>query len=190
MCRALLCALTLILLSSPVDAQEVQRFEAFGGYQFTRFSRIDNLAAYHDVLNASGFSGAVAYYFTSWAALDGDFGAAFGNDTLSQANGPVDLVTYSAGPRFSAPLGRSATVFSEFLIGGYHEAPRAGNRVTGVAVLAGGGVDVKVSPRADVRIFDLDWLRYATGNGSCLNVGCQSASKNNFRFSAGVVIHF
>lgn len=99
----------------------------------------------------------------------------------------LSLVTYLVGPRYSRNVGPKLTPFAQVLFGGVHgfdsifprrnEVTSSGNSF---ALSAGGGVDLAVSKRFSVRLFQIDFLKTALPNG-------ESNGQNNLRVSAGLV---
>lgn len=101
----------------------------------------------------------------------------------------LDLLTVTFGPRYTWPRGK-LSLYGQGLVGqafGFHSlfpSPRGVNSSDdSLATLAGGGVNVAVSPRVAVRLLEADWLRTQLPNSS-------SNTQNDLRLSAGVVFRF
>lgn len=77
----------------------------------------------------------------------------------------------------------------EVLAGGYRQSPPYGPAINGVALMAGAGVDDRISKRISIRVFDVDWLGDMTDNPDCTGAGCPT-SKKNLSLSSGVIFHF
>ncbi|WP_263416511.1 porin family protein [Terriglobus albidus] len=103
----------------------------------------------------------------------------------------LDLMTAVFGPRYSivSPHGRFKT-YGQVMAGPVHGSnslfPNPNGATTtanGVAVMIGGGMDYRISPRVAVRPFEAGWLRTALSNGT-------TTVQNSLRLSSGVVVRF
>ncbi|MGH9600051.1 MAG: hypothetical protein ACRD27_09305 [Terracidiphilus sp.] len=101
----------------------------------------------------------------------------------------LDVVTITFGPRYTWSRGK-VSLYGQGLAGlafGFNSAfpaPAASNAsANGLAVLAGGGLDVAVRRHFAVRLLEADWLRTQLPNG-VTNV------ENDLRIGAGVTLHF
>lgn len=101
----------------------------------------------------------------------------------------LNLLTAAFGPRvaFSSPSARFA-VYGQGLLGyakGFNgvfpAASGAADSANGLALLAGGGANLNVSPRLAVRLVEVDWLRTQLPNGT-------TDVENNLRLGFGVVL--
>lgn len=110
---------------------------------------------------------------------------------MPHVNAGLDLLTLTFGPRYSvsSPSGR-LKVYGQGLGGYAHGSnslfPNSQGTTTsanGVALLVGGGMDYRISPRFSVRMIDADWLRTALSNGT-------TTVQNNLRLGSGVALHF
>ncbi len=112
-----------------------------------------------------------------------------GGTTAPGVNGlstGLSLLTYTAGGRvvFSR---RKIGPFVQATVGGVHgfksffPTPSGSQSATGFAFLAGGGLDVRVSPILAIRPFQVDYLQTRLPNAA-------SGVQNNMRYSAGVVL--
>ena len=103
----------------------------------------------------------------------------------------LDLVTATFGPRYSWTLaGGRYGCFGQFLVGEANGLNSVFPGVSGVsdsassmALLTGGGVNVKVGRRVAIRAFEAEWLRTQMPN-STTNV------QNSLRLGAGLVFKF
>lgn len=162
-------------------AQSYDKGEVFGGYQYTNLS--DSIATKR--LSSNGWDAGGAYYFSRCVGVKADFGGAYATDNTSSSQAfKVRNYTYTFGPVFSARDRRFAP-FGEVLFGGYHES-LAGyvNSYSGVAMLAGGGVDVKVARQFSVRAVQVDWLYTRPPNAAVF------LKANSVRIATGVVYRF
>lgn len=176
----------LLALAAPVAA-ESQGTDLFAGYSFAKFEDV------------SRHGGNVALGFDLLGPIDGfvDASAHWG----SVESTSLDDLTLMAGPgvRFGK---RGGTVFFVRALAGLLK-DRASITVldvdisesrSGFGLLAGGGVDVRITRTLAVRA-QADYLLWNTGAGevSCLAVGCPTGNgdwASGFRASAGIVFRF
>lgn len=187
MIRPLLLIGFVLLAAVPVRAQD-QKWNAFIGYQFTDFQVLHGFAANPPKAKGNGVDAAVSYDITRWLAAKADFANSYGGGgtQLGVSNGTASLQTYTFGPEFSVPA-QKVRPFVEFLAGGYKNQVQyfSTSPFSGLALMAGGGVDAQIRKHFAVRIFQFDWLGFMTGTGSF-----NSSTKSNFRFVTGLVIRF
>ena len=185
---------TLVLRSKanvfwPVDAGELlgvvkppdrtffepTKVTVFGGYSYGRSE--GDLGDF----NWNGFNVAVSGHVTDWLAITGDVSGHF-----TEIGGLLDLSWYnfSAGPQFIRRTGRirgfGHALFGVSLVDAGLLGFDIGNE-TGFSTVIGGGVDVGITERFAVRVFQGDWLRIWDVSGQDLNLG---------RLSFGVVGRF
>lgn len=188
MVRPLLLTICLLLSALPLRAQD-QKFDLFGGYQFTNFQVFHGFAASPPKSKGNGWNAAVAYHFNRWLAAKADLSNSYGSGgtQLGVSNGPASLITYTFGPTFSAYSSPKGKLFGEVLVGGYSNQVQyfASESFHGLALMAGGGIDAQVGKRFAVRVLEVDWLGFMTGYGF-FNYG----TKSNFRVSTGLVFQF
>lgn len=171
----LIVALLVAMFSIAASAQEMgtstPRAEIFGGYQYTRFD---------GGLNANGWNTGVAGNFNKWLGIAGDFSGAY----KSQNGASFNNYTYTFGPVVSYRKAEKVTPFAHFLVGRFHQsATAAGVTVTGsgMAMMFGGGFDVKATRHIALRAIQFDWLSLHA-NGATDN--------NNMRLSTGLLFRY
>jgi opacity protein-like surface antigen len=193
------------------------RYETFLGYQFTRFNPnlpVGLLNPRIDSVDANGGSGQFIYNFDKWFGVVFDAGAV----TNSNLN-PLGFLTTSldttvthfvAGPRFTYHTESRFMPYAEVMFGGAHgtssflcdpafiaDCPvlpsgfstRVQVSHTSFALMAGGGIDIKVSKHVAFRPAGFDY--YLTR--SPLNIpalGITHNDRNNWRYTAGVTFMF
>jgi hypothetical protein len=184
------------LLAAAAHAQDT--FQLFGGYSYVRpavtvietstgscqpgpplvcFPVVTPVGT-HPNLNGWGLS--ATYNPIKWLGTTADFSGQFG----SAQGATVHLQTYLFGPQVRFP-GR-VSPFAHVLFGDAHESLGA-NSLLGIspasanafAVAAGAGIDIKVAHFVSLRPIQLDYLATRFG----------SATQNQARLSAGVVLH-
>jgi outer membrane immunogenic protein len=135
-------------------------------------------------INLNGGSASFAWPLKLWRlSLVGDVGAVHAG-SISSENEDLTLSTYTVGVRYSPHVAaRHLEPWGQVLVGGAHAS---GSLVSGggaFASLAGGGLDVRATPRFSIRVFEADYLVTTFGNGS-------NNHQNNLRIAAGLVLHF
>lgn len=165
-----LAGLVLVLMATPMWAQDAPKGEVFGGYQFTHIEGV----------NANGWNASASGNFNKWFGVTGDFSGAY----KSMGGVSVKLYTYTFGPTISFRKNEHVTPFVHALFGGFHASGSGfgyGGSTNGFAMFVGGGVDANVNKHIAVRLAQVDWegLR-ASGSWSTKDV----------RYSAGVVFRF
>ena len=162
--------------------KENDKAEVFGGYQYTNLS--DSIATKR--LSSNGWNAGFDYYFSRCVGIKADFSGAYATDNTASAQ-PFNVrnYTYTFGPVFSAGTDKRFNPFGEFLFGGYHET-LAGypNSNSSFAMLAGGGVDLKVARHFSVRAVEVDWLYTRPPSAAVF------LKANSVRIAAGVVYRF
>ena len=181
---ALVTVCVLIAMGMSALAQETQRAEVFGGYQYTHASSgtsgVPNF-------NMNGWNAAVSGYFNKYVGVTGDFSGTYGGPSVQGVDIKAHLYTYMFGPTVRAANGGSLQPFGHVLFGGAHIGGTASafgvsasGSDSGFAWAAGGGVDYKAGHWASIRLGQFDFLQtHISGD-----------SQNNFRYSAGIVLRF
>ena len=162
--------LGLFTISAFAAESDHPKAEFFGGYQYNRLE---------GGVNANGFDFAVARNFTDYFGIVGDIGASY----TSQGGVSFNNYTYTFGPQLSLRANKGYTPFVHALIGGDHASASfagASGSGNGMAVLAGGGVDININRYMAFR-GSADWMMLH-GNGS--------TSSKNFRMPIGIVFKF
>ena len=197
---------TVLLFASVAAATDVPTAETFLGYSFVRFNPNSQFLP---SFNANGGGGQFAYNFSKWFSGVVDLGAvtkgSLGGLTLDST-----VVNFVVGPRVTMHNHSRFTPFVQVLFGGVYATSstqisllpadgallpggivlnpnlpvtaRLNSSRTGFAMLAGGGLDIKLSKNISFRPIGADYYltrlpSLFTGNDSNIN---------NFRYSAGV----
>jgi len=170
------------LLGTSLLGQVASKGEVFGGYQYTNLS--DGIATKR--LSSNGWNAGFAYYFSPWVGVKADFGGAYATDNTSSSQPfSVRNYTYTFGPVFSAGRDKRFNPFGEALFGGYHETLAGySNSYSAFAMLAGGGVDVKIARQFSVRAVQVDWLYTRPPSAAVF------LKANSVRIGAGIVYRF
>jgi hypothetical protein len=201
----LICA--ALLSASVAAATDFPTMETFLGYNFVRFNpNSDFLPSF----NANGGSGQFVYNFTRDFGAAIDLGAV-NNGRLNQTSIDTTVVDFVAGPRFTwrrhnsrflpyaqvllgGAYGTSSTAiavvpvvpvtgpFGQAVIPGPQIVARVNASNTGFAMLAGGGLDIRVGKHVAIRPVEASY--YLTRIPSLLTG--HITNRNNFRYAAGV----
>jgi len=160
----------LFSLSALAAESDHPRAEFYGGYQFTRLE---------GGVNANGFDLGVTGNLNNFFGITADFASSY----KTQDGVSFNNYTYTFGPQIALRANKAYTPWVHALIGGDHaSASFEGQSGTGngMAVFAGGGVDINVNKYMAVRA-GADWMMLHS-NGS--------TSSKNFRMPIGVVFKF
>jgi opacity protein-like surface antigen len=180
----LLACLLALCLPLAASAQEAPpKVEIFGGYSYLRADTVNGV-------NAHGFNTSLAGNITKHVGIVGEFSRLTNSESVPILipNFPnitvnTNVLTYLFGPRIVLHRGK-AEPFVHALFGGARENLKVPGRpfapVTdnAFAFALGGGLDVKAHENFAIRVAHVDYLGYKfTGQ-----------RRNNFRYSAGIVI--
>ena len=168
-------ALLLGMFSLAASAQEMgtsaPKAEIFGGYQYTRFD---------GGLNTNGWDSAVNGNLNNWFGIGGDFSGAYHTESGVSLN----TYTYTFGPVVSYRHNEKLTPFAHFLLGGFHSSASASGfsvSDSGMAMMFGGGIDVRATQHVALRAFQFDWLSLHSNGVS---------DNNNMRITMGLVFRY
>jgi len=130
-----------------------------------------------------GAAAGVAWHLTRWFAVVGEFGAQTNTNRNLGFNFPATVAhtrvyEYMAGAKFSRVTGRTTVVARALVGGAAGHSSLKGFADSGFAMGAGGGVDVRVSPRLAIR-GQLDWV-----------AGFVDVMENDWRPAIGLVVRF
>ena len=157
-------------------------WELFGGYQYQR-------APDEPAKNLYGLNASLFYNVAPHVSIGGDFSFLFGSTTETVGTTTFDTSlhrqTYLFGPQFNFYPDDKVKIFVHPLFGGVHDSIKTtfGTTTTDFSASAfamafGGGMDVRVTPRVSVRVFQADYLPTHFGG----------EFQNNFRLSTGLVL--
>jgi hypothetical protein len=171
----ILVSAMIILMSTPLLAQDYPKAEVFGGFSLVSVGSNENFFSERE--QGYGFQANAAFNFHQNVGIVADFGGQY----KSIGSETIHAYEFLFGPRFSM-RGERATVFGQALFGGSNIGV-SGDSINGFAMGFGGGVYVNVNDRFAVRVIQFDWVpsRYSEGNYSIW-------MKNVVRFGFGIVI--
>jgi len=170
------------LAISSLSFSQDARADLYGGYSYVNI----DTNGLESRQSANGWEAAISGSFNKWFAVEGDVNGYYKtypatlNGTIASTK--ITDYSYAGGPRINFK-----PVFIHALFGGDHLTGVSGGASEsqdGVAGLAGGGVQFKVSGPWAVRAsFDYVFTRHNIFGGP-------SVTQNNFRAGAGIVYGF
>jgi hypothetical protein len=190
------------MLALVAAASDVPKTETFLGYNYVRFNPNSDV---FPSFNANGGGGQFVYNFNKWVGGVVDVGAVT-RGSFDNFNVDATVINFVAGPRITyhnhsrfIPFGQvlfggaySTASAQVTLLGGAFVPPgivlpspvtaRVNASNTGFAMMAGGGLDIKVSKHIALRPIGADY--YLTRIPSLLTG--DTSNRNNFRYSAGI----
>ncbi len=204
----------LALTGLSVSAQERHKVEFFGGYQFNNISTglgdlNDKIGedVFDNRVTAHGFNASITGNVSKYVGLKFDYsttGRAIENPfdidlkyRQNQFLGGVQVKNNEKdGPRFKP--------FAHVLAGLANQRIRCSGECdvdlpegtvtsdfsesnNSFSMVFGGGVDVKVHPRIDIRVIQFDYNPVFFGGNE--NLTLEGRTQNNFRIGFGIVIH-
>ncbi len=184
-------------------ATDVPKTETFLGYNYVRFNPNSDV---FPSFNANGGGGQFVYNFNKWIGGVVDVGAVT-RGSFDNFNVDATVINFVAGPRITYHNHSRFVPFGQVLFGGAYStaslpvtvtgggaivppgiilppivAARVNASNTGFAMMAGGGLDIKVSKHIALRPIGADY--YLTRIPSLLTG--DTSNRNNFRYSAGI----
>ncbi|HMD41714.1 MAG TPA: outer membrane beta-barrel protein [Candidatus Acidoferrum sp.] len=209
--RALLLTLTIVLVCATNVFAQDDKVEITVDYSFVHFNPQNNNII--GTFNLNGGGGSIAYYFSKYVGIEGDF-QGYGSYTKyihstnptycpegCQFTAQGNLFTYDVGPVFKYRT-EHFEPFGEVLFGGAHSnfygnvykgclnsACLAANKTPSNNAwdfMIGGGVDIPLTPKITIRPAEFDYLLTRFGNAFTHGNNNQS----NLRYQAGVQFRF
>jgi opacity protein-like surface antigen len=199
---------TCLAFALAAGATDIPRMETFLGYNFVRFNPD---SGFIPSFNANGGSGQFAFNFSKWVGIAVDAGAVH-KSVINGAKVDTTVANLVAGPRVSFHNHSRYTPFGQVLFGaaygtastrisllpdadsitafGLDSASPISARLqashTVFAMMAGGGLDIKLSKHVAFRPFAMDYYLTRPPRLGTTN----DVNRNNWRFSAGVNFMF
>ncbi len=163
--------LLALLAGLPSSAQEVPRFQVFGGYSRLRFD--STTLGFADYSNLNGGKIGLTFNLSPYFGVAGEVAGGWGS--------PLKVYDGLVGPQVSYRKWKG-TVFGQVLFGKAKTRVNINGPVTssGRAVAFGGGVDFPVTPRFSVRLIQVEYL----------NTHTFQISQNNLQLSTGLIYQF
>ncbi|HEY6188694.1 MAG TPA: outer membrane beta-barrel protein [Pyrinomonadaceae bacterium] len=217
--RKLLLLATLILACAPLSfaqgTDEYNKVEFYGGYTHNRVDTglTDDDPDFSDIIDEregfNGFEAAVTGNVHKYVGLKFDVSGAYRSDNFTSGviTGDVNSSIYNflGGVQIKDNRKDAGTVrpFAHFLAGAAHQRVNVNspslNALIGVtsfessdtsfALGIGGGVDIRVHPRVDIRAIQFDYNPVFSGDQTIQGQTFTGQTQHNFRIGAGIVIH-
>src|SRR5688572_20321666 len=155
------------------EAEELSKFEVFGGYSLLRA----------DGANLHGWKTGVGYNFNRWLAVAADADGHYFSETTPGGTEKRREYSAAVGPHFSY---RNKSKFVPFVyampgvVWETHSHSGESETHTGFAFETGGGVDLELSKTVAIRLVDI--------TASITHVHGHTSTKP--KFSTGIVFHF
>jgi opacity protein-like surface antigen len=210
-------ALMLVCTTAALaQSDDYKKYEFFGGYSALNFDNLGgdtNNAAINDILGEKntlrGFELAITRNFHKYVGAKFDYSLHLREDNFSRtlASGTIDSTVQNFlggiqvknnmedGPRFK-PFGHalfgvanqkidvdSPQLPALFGVNDFHV------NETSFAMAFGGGVDIKLNHRIDVRAGQVDWNIIRRGDQQIGGFVLPNTRQDNLRLSIGIVIH-
>jgi opacity protein-like surface antigen len=171
--RKFLVLLPLLILPVSALAEDVPKFEVFGGYS--------NFVANVNTSNfdMNGVNGSFQENLNSWFGGVLDISGHFGTDNGFKVN--TESATY--GPVFSYRRNKNLVPFAHAMLGAVRGSPEylgISKSEERFGAYVGGGLDLKVAPNLALRLIQADYLMTHFSH----------TRQDNLRLSAGIVLTF
>ena len=213
--RKLLFLTALVALCASLTyAQERSRPELFVGYSYENtasgiesgdFAGTDiPSTTLENNFNLNGLNVSGTGYLTKRFGITGDFSASFGRRTddfgVAQARSRLSLYKITVGPQVKFFNARRVTPFVHALLGiarrslrvepvdaGVTSIASATDSTTDFTMNLGGGVDVRLNDRVDVRVIQVDYNPIFLRNRTIEGLNFPGRTANGVRVSIGLV---
>jgi hypothetical protein len=170
-----------IAFSVLATAQDYNKAEAFGGFQYTSFDTFNIQRS-----NMMGWDAQVTDYLKKPFGLTADVSGSYGSPNVGGFSTPLRNYSFLFGPTFRAPL-EKATPYVHALFGFGHISHTDGSySSSGFAYELGGGFDIAVAKSFSYRVVQADY--YVTKFTDATNSG--NGTQNHFRIATGIVFKF
>ena len=200
--RILMRILLFTLATMPALAQETPKAEVFGGYSYMRLNPGTSAGTSDTGANLNGWNASVTGNFNNWLGVAADFSGHYGSPSISGVQADTKTHLFLFGPRVSFRKNARVTPFVHTLFGAARlrgSAALLTDSQSAFAMALGGGVDVKLTEHAAVRLVQADYVlsRFEEASIACianpLLPPCplpDRATQQNARLSFGVVFRF
>lgn len=196
---------SICALAQSDDDQKKPEF--FAGYSYGQAeARYGNFSVYEDRSSLSGFNAAAVFPISRYIGIKGDVSGTYQSKnvtlpTLSLSGTPIGSLTFTAKNSLYNVLGgvqvkdhastKRLKPFAHALVGAAFRKNKltpggacittiicpSSTSETGLAMAFGGGLDIRLNRRVDIRAFQIDYNPIKKGG----------TMDDNFRFSIGVV---
>ncbi len=176
--KTLLLMAILMAATLAVSAQDMPRFEMFGGYSYLNVGSSNAGSSQQKGFGLNGWNAQANVNLTSWLGATADFGGSYGSPFAVS----IHNYSYMFGPTLSYRA-QHVVPFAHALFGGGHVSGSkggVGSSQNAVAMAVGGGLDIPFKGHFGVRVAQVDWMR----------TQYFKTNQNNVRVSTGVMFNF
>ncbi len=170
-------------LAAPVSAQDAPRFEIGAGYTYVRANAPPGSCG---CFGMNGGTVSAAVNIVSGLGVVAD-GTVVHSGNVNSSGQKFTLTSYVFGPRFTLRSGKRVEPFLEGLAGVVHASGlgygTTAQPASALGAMAGGGIDLGLSPRIAVRLVEADYYFTHLSNGV-------NTQENNLRLTFGLVFRF
>lgn len=163
----LLLSMGLILLATTAVAQNNNKVDLFGGYQYSRVNPGEGASG----LNFNGWNAAVTGYVNKWFGITGDISGAYKEG--------VHFHSFMGGVTVAPAHQKTVSPFVHALFGGVHGSG-GGFSDNAFSMALGGGIDIHGHGHFGFRPIQADYAM----------TRFFSTTQNNVRISTGILISF
>jgi len=190
---------TIALASELVAQSETPRYEIFGGYSYSRLEDSSCCSISLGGTNFNGWNASLARNINRWFGVVADVSGHYSSESFAEGfflTNSANLLAYRFGPKF-ARRGR-ITPFGQAFVGGvrFHRkgidfpgrSGRPAERTTnGLAITAGGGLDVRATASLAVRVIQAEYSFHGVSD----TIGPSPVGNiQGVRLSVGIVLSF
>ncbi len=168
----------LMAVALAVSAQEMPRFEVFGGYSYIHVGSSNLGSSQQKGFGLNGWTGQASVNLTNWLGVTADFGGNYGSPFAVS----IHNYSYMFGPTLSYRA-QHVVPFAHALFGGGHLSGSIGGLSStdnAFAMAVGGGLDIPLKGHFGVRVAQVDWMR----------TQYFKTDQNNVRVATGVMFNF
>ena len=198
--RLVLSLLSTVVLASELVAQsETPRYEIFGGYSYSRLKDSSCCSNSLAGTNFNGWNASVARNINRWFGVVADVSGHYSSEEFAEGyflTTNANSLAYRFGPKF-ARRGR-ITPFAQAFVGGvrFHRegidypgqsGQHAERTTNGLAITAGGGLDVRATDSLAVRVVQAEYSFHGVSDVIGPSV---PGNIDGVRLSFGVVFSF
>jgi opacity protein-like surface antigen len=200
--KRIILLVAVLLFGGAVFAQDHSKLEITGDYSYFRNNL--NSSSIWNAQNLNGGGGDITYFPTQHFGVKADFQGYNGFNTCPRASSTFtgcasgNLFTYLFGPVVKYRVGKFEP-FGEVLFGGAHSnfyknacakntglCGSASPTTTAFTMAFGGGVDLALTHRLAVRLFDVDYVPTRFSD----NFLHGDSTQHNLRIQTGIQIRF
>lgn len=185
-CRAVVMAVMLAVscvVAQPAAAQST--FEVGGGYTYVHTNAPPGECGCFSMNGANGWLG---YHLGHGVAVVGEIAVQHASN-IAGTSADLTLTSFTAGPRYTSYSFGRLQPFAQILLGGAHASgglsPGSSGygSSNGFAMIAGGGLEIKLTESIALRAIEADYCYTRFNNGT-------NDHQNNLRIGAGLLFRF